>query len=332
MASDLDKGSLSASFCVLGGALIDRVGTFETAFHSGQSHPGHWQQTVGGVAANCARHLAHFGAKVTFASVFADDSDAQTVRKRLLEDGLAIVPDCVIPGSATPTYTVMHDPCGDVVAGLADMALHQHMDEAWARKVALAGSECTHWIADSNINPIALAELAQLKGDRQLILMVVSPAKTAGLMPLVCLLDGIICNRQEAEALADAVFPDASSAAQGLASLGTPLCIVSDGAKASALACRTPDRSVQLSLKTPLPLADQTDLGPEQQFRMTGAGDMFAAACLFALCTETAIAPEIILRHGHAAARLAMMEEDSCPTISWSAVTDAADQESNNND
>lgn len=332
MNSDIERNPFLASFCVFGGALIDRIGTFETAFHSGQSHPGHWQQTVGGVAANGARHLAHFGAKVTFASVFADDSDAQTVCNRLLDDGLAIVPDCVVPASVTPTYTVMHDPSGDVIAGLADMGLHQHMDEAWARKVALAGSECTHWIADSNIAPAALAELAQLKGNRQVFLMVVSPAKTAGLKPLLRYLDGIICNRQEAEALADSVFPNAASAAKGLAALGTPLCIVSDGAKASALACRTPDRSVQLTLKAPLPLADETEDGPNKQFRMTGAGDMFAAACLFALCTETAIAPEIILRHGHAAARLAMMEEDSCPTISWSAVTDAADQESNNND
>ena len=332
MNSDIEKNPFLASFCVFGGALIDRVGTFETAFHLGQSHPGHWQQTVGGVAANGARHLAHFGAKVTFASVFADDSDAQTVCNRLLEDGLTVVPDCVIPGSTTPTYTVMHDPSGDVIAGLADMGLHQHMDEAWARKVVLAASECTHWIADSNITPTALAELAQLKGNRQLFLMAVSPAKTAGLMPLLRHLDGIICNRQEAEALADTIFHDAPSAAKGLAALGTPLCIVSDGAKASALACRTPDHSLQLTLKAPLPIADETDDGPKKQLRMTGAGDMFAAACLFELCTQTAIAPENILRHGHAAARLAMMEEDSCPTISWSAVTDAADQESNNND
>ncbi len=332
MTSDIEKNPLLASFCVFGGALIDRIGTFQTTFHSGQSHPGHWQQTVGGVAANGARHLANFGAKVTFASVFADDSDAQTVCNRLLNDGLAIVPDCVIPGSATPTYTVMHDPSGDVVAGLADMALHQHMDETWARKVALAGADSTHWIADTNIAPIALAELAKFKGDRQLFLMVVSPAKTVGLMPLLRNLDGIICNRQEAEALADAVFPDASLAAKGLAALGTALCIVSDGAKASALARRTPDHSLQLTQIAPLLVSGETGDGPEKRFRMTGAGDMFAAACLFALCTETAIAPEIILRHGHAAARLAMMEEDSCPTISWSAVTDAADQESNKND
>ncbi|WP_306257691.1 PfkB family carbohydrate kinase [Pararhizobium sp. IMCC21322] len=332
MASDIEKDPIPVSFCVFGGALIDRIGTFKTAFHSGQSHPGHWQQTVGGVAANGARHLAHFGAKVIFATVFADDFDARTVRNRLLDDGLIIVPDCIIPGGATPTYTVMHDPSGDVIAGLADMALHQHMDEAWARNVAMAGSESTHWIADTNIAPAALTELAQLKGNRKLFLMVVSPAKTAGLMPLLRHLDGIICNRQEAEALADSIFPDAPCAAKGLAALGIPLCIVSDGAKASALACRTPDRSLQLTLKTPLPIADETEAGPKKQFRMTGAGDMFAAACLFALCTKTAIAPGNVLRHGHAAARLAMMEEDSCPTICWRAVTDAADQESNNND
>lgn len=332
MALQLEKTALSASFCVFGGALIDRVGTFETTFHPGQSHPGHWQQTVGGVAANGARHLAHFGAKVTFASVFANDLDAQTVCNRLLEDRLTIVPDCIIPGSTTPTYTVMHDPSGDVIAGLADMGLHQHMDKSWAQHVALAGSESTHWIADTNIAPSVLAELAQLKGDRQLFLIVVSPAKTAGLISLLPHLDGIICNRQEAEALAGEIFPDARSAAAGLASLGTPYCIVSDGAKASALACRTPDSPLQLTLKAPLLIANETENAPRNQFRMTGAGDMFAAACLFALCSDTAIAPENILRYGHAAASLAMREEDSCPTISWSAVTAAADQESNRHD
>lgn len=323
---------MSASFCVFGGALIDRIGTFETKFHPGQSHPGRWQQTVGGVAANSARHLAHFGAKVTFASVFADDMDAQTVCNRLLEDGLTIVPDCIIRSSTTPTYTVMHDPSGDVIAGLADMGLHQHMDKSWAQHVALAGSGSTHWIADTNIAPTVLAELAQLRGDKKLFLIVVSPAKTAGLGSLLPHLDGIICNRQEAEALAGDIFPDARSAATGLASLGISYCIVSDGAKASALACRKPGSPLQLTLQAPPLIADKTEIAPRNQLRMTGAGDMFAAASLFALCGDTAIAPKNILRHGHAAASLAMREEDSCPSISWSAVSAAADQESNRHD
>lgn len=317
-----------ASFCVFGGALIDRVGLFETEFCPGQSHPGRWQQTIGGVASNVARHLAHFGAEVIFASVFSDDAAAQTVREQLTKDGLHIVADCTIPGGTTPTYTVMHDPSGEVVAGLADMALQQHMNEAWARHVASAGAHCSHWVADTNIAPSALAELARLKGDRKLFLVVVSPAKATGLASLFPQLDGIICNRQEAEALAQSTFPDAASAAQSLVRAGLPLCIVSDGAKSGALARISSDHSPELVVLSPASNMDATGGLPQQRFRMTGAGDMFAAGCLFALCAKTGIAPENILRHGHAAARLAMQEDDTCPAINWRTVTSAADKES----
>ncbi len=317
-----------ASFCVFGGALIDRVGLFETEFCPGQSHPGHWQQTIGGVASNVARHLAHFGADVTFASVFSDDAAAQIVREQLTKDGLRIVAGCTIPGGTTPTYTVMHDPSGEVIAGLADMALHQHLNEAWARHVALAGAHCSHWVADTNIAPSALAELARLKGDRQLFLVVVSPAKATGLARLFPHLDGIICNRQEAESLAHSTFSDAASAAQSLVTTGLPLSIVSDGAKPGALAHSSPDHNPVLVGLAPAPDMDPSDRLPQQRFRMTGAGDMFAAGCLFALSAKTDIAPENILRHGHAAARLAMQEDDTCPAINWRAVTRAADKES----
>ncbi len=328
----MEDQSVSASFCVFGGALIDRVGLFETPFHPGQSHPGHWQQTIGGVAANVARHLAHFGAQVMFASVFSDDASAQTVRRQLLEDGLNIIPDCIFPGGATPTYTVMHDPSGDVIAGLADMALHEHMNEIWARQVALAGAICTHWIADTNIAPPALAELASLKGDRPLFLVVVSPAKAVDLTALLPHIDGIICNRQEAEALADTPFADAASAAEGLVNIGLPLCIVSDGAKRGAFARKIPDQDMQLVVKAPVAHLTEADDLSRQRFRMTGAGDMFAAASLFALCSKTAIAAENILQHAHAAARLAMQEDDTCPAIDWRSVTIAADKERIQND
>lgn len=262
-----------------------------------------------------------------FASVFSDDGSAQTVLRQLVADGLRIIPNCIFPGSATPTYTVMHDPSGDVIAGLADMALHEHMNEVWARKVALAGAASTHWIADTNIAPAALAELAGLKGDRPLFLVVVSPAKAIGLTALMPHIDGIICNRQEAEALAGSMFADAASAAKGLVNTGLPLCIVSDGAKPCAFARKTHDQDLQLVVKAPVSHLAEAEDSSQQRFRMTGAGDMFAAASLFALCSKTAIAAENILEHAHAAARLALQEDDTCPAIGWRAVTIAADKE-----
>lgn len=323
---------LFPSFCVFGGALIDRVGLIETEFQLGQSHPGHWQQTIGGVGSNVARHLSQFGASVKFASVFADDAAAEQVRCSLLEAGLDLIPEVTIPDSTTPTYTVMHTPSGDVIAGLADMALHRHMDEAWADKMALAGADSTHWIADTNIPFAALSRLASLKNDKPLFLIVVSPAKTTGLLQLLPNIDGIICNRQEAEVLAASIFPDARSAAEGLFSAGAPFCIVSDGAKASAHASMGPDGELQMVLRAPVLLEVDSAHSSQERFRMTGAGDMFAATSLFSRCSEKSTTANTILHRSHVAARLAMLEDDTCPPISWrvivQSVKDAADKES----
>ncbi len=318
------KAKLSASFCVFGGALIDRVGTFRTEFHQGQSHPGDWQQTFGGVASNVARHLAAFGASVQFASVFAQDAAGETVRQRLTQDGLSIIPGSIIPDGATPTYTVMHDSGGNVIAGLADMALHQHMKASWAQKMAAAAEPSSHWVADTNLPAEALTLLTDLKQDKPLYVVAVSPAKMAAIAELLPKIDGLICNRQEAQALTGTAYADAQYAAAGLAQAGLQLSIVSDGANSSAFARRKADKSLQMVQQTPLPHIGSSSGSDRHAVRMTGAGDSFAAACLYALCTWPDTSAEDILSYGHAAARLAIAADDTCPALSWQSIVETA--------
>ena len=318
------KAKLSASFCVFGGALIDRVGTFRTEFHQGQSHPGDWQQTFGGVASNVARHLAVFGASVQFASVFAQDAAGESVRQRLTQDGLSIIPGSIIPDGATPTYTVMHDSGGNVIAGLADMALHQHMKASWAQKMAAAAEPSSHWVADTNLPAEALTLLTDLKQDKPLYVVAVSPAKMAAIAELLPKIDGLICNRQEAQALTGTAYADAQYAAAGLAQAGLQLSIVSDGANSSAFARRKADKSLQMVQQTPLPHIGSSSGSDRHAVRMTGAGDSFAAACLYALCTWPDTSAEDILSYGHAAARLAIAADDTCPALSWQSIVETA--------
>lgn len=315
---------MSASFCVFGGALIDRVGTFKTAFHPGQSHPGDWQQTVGGVASNVARHLAAFGGNVKFASVFARDADGETVRQRLTRHGLAIIPGCIIEDGVTPTYTVMHDATGNVIAGLADMALHTHMNTGWAGKMAAAAAHSAHWVADTNLTPQALALLTELKHGKPLYVVAVSPAKMTAIAALLPHIDGLVCNRQEAQALTGTACSDALAAASGLVDAGVPLCIVSDGANSSALAWRKPGGAVLTARQKPRSDCAGARESGRHAVHLTGAGDSFAAACLYALCTRTDISADDILRHGHAAARLAITSDDTCPALNWPTIEETA--------
>lgn len=282
----------------------------------GQSHPGHWEQTVGGVGANIARHLAQFGGRVRFASLFGDDDDASAIKDRLEASDLVLLPDSTITETTTPSYTAIHNQYGDVIVGLADMALHAHLNESWARQAALFATPSDMWVADTNLNETSLSTLCELKRDTPLFVVAVSPAKIPVLERLLDKIDGLICNRSEAEALAKKSLNNAAKAATVLVSLGIPLAIVSDGSAPSALAMRCfKTGSINITEQ------DTIDASPTSAtLRLTGVGDTFAAACLFALSHTPQSNLTSTLKYGNAAASLAMVEADTCPKISWQAI------------
>lgn len=313
---------MTSQFCVFGGAIVDCIGTVESPFFIGQSHPGHWEQTIGGVGANIARHLAHFGGKVQFASVFGDDDQASLIKSRLDADGLILLPDSTVPNGKTPSYTAIHDQSGDVIVGLADMALHAHMDDNWTKRAAHFAISADVWVADTNMSEASLSALCELKRNTPLIIVAVSPAKVSVLERLTGKIDGLICNRSEAEALLKKPQHNAAQAATALVSLGIPLVIVSDGSAPCALAKRGAKAgSVEIEEQT------TTEIDPKSaSVRLTGVGDTFAAACLFALSCRPQTNPTSALKYANAAASLAMAETDTCPKISWQAVEDFASE------
>lgn len=316
---------MTPQVCVFGGALVDRIGTIESPFFLGQSHPGHWDRTVGGVAANVARHLSHFGADVRFASAFGDDDDAKSVKEKLKADGLDLLPDSTIPGGATPSYTVVHNQSGDVIVGLADMALHSHMDKEWAERAAAFGTQADIWVADTNISEASLAALCALKQKIPLFIVAVSPAKTSVIASLTSKIDGLICNRAEAEAIIGSAQASAIQAAESLVSNGVASVIVSNGSAPCAIARRNSETmSIESNEQNPI------EAKPIAQVKsLTGVGDTFAAASLFQLLTQKTDSSQSILEHANAAALLAMAEKDTCPKIGWQAVQNIVSESTN---
>lgn len=308
--------------CVFGGALVDRIGAMESPFVIGQSHPGSWQKTIGGVAANVARHLSHFGAKVRFATVFGDDEDAKSVRNTLEFDGLELLPGTTIPKSSTPSYTAIHDLSGDVIVGLADMDLHKHMDKAWTKCAADFGNPAEMWVADTNLSAASLSLLCELKGAIPLFIVAVSPAKTSALAHLTDKFDGLICNKAEAEAISGTSHENAGHAAESLISNGISTAIVSNGSSACAISGQAfGDDFSKTKTKIPIPLDPAS-----QTTHLTGVGDTFAAAGIFRMLSQPATSHQAILEYANAAAHVAMLEPDTCPCIGWKTIEKLASE------
>lgn len=294
------------SIAVFGGAHFDHVGTLATPYQLGQSHPGHWNSHVGGVACNIARHLTRFGHDVPFATCLGNDSAAERLLQALSRSGLRVNAPFIFEGSS-PSYTVMHDQNGHVLVGLADMTAYGNMHADWADATATSAEQAQIWLLDSNLQDAAVQALCARKAHRPLVATPVSPAKTDVLKPYLAMLDGLICNLDEAAALLGMHMENSTIAAQRLHDLGPQYVAVTDGAKSTSLVLN----GGPVARITPVPLASELHL--------TGAGDAFAAALCSGLARGVGDA-HTLLQYGINAAQLTAQASETCPHLNWADI------------
>jgi hypothetical protein len=112
-----------ARILAIGGAHIDRTGRLSSPHRPGASNPGHWESTPGGGVFNAARNLARLGHRVALVSPRGGDAAAGQVAAAAREAGIE---DCPLTflDRATPSYTSILEPDGNLVTALADMALY----------------------------------------------------------------------------------------------------------------------------------------------------------------------------------------------------------------
>lgn len=193
-----------ARILVIGGAHIDRKGWLAAPHRAGASNPGRWETEAGGGAFNAARNLARLGHQVTLVAPRGGDAAADLVARAAEDAGVEDSPLTFLD-RATPSYSAILEPDGNLVTALADMALY---DVVPARRLLssrlrkrLAAADLL--LADSNLPESALSALANAAADLGLPLAViaVSPAKVvrwrASLGNIACL----AMNANEAAAL-----------------------------------------------------------------------------------------------------------------------------------
>jgi pseudouridine kinase len=109
-------------FCI-GGAAVDRKYRCRSPISLGTSNPVASEICFGGVARNVAENLSRLGVQTSLMSLLGDDDTGSVILRHLSEVGID-THLCVISSTyKTPEYVAILEPNGDLVAGLADMAI-----------------------------------------------------------------------------------------------------------------------------------------------------------------------------------------------------------------
>lgn len=169
-----------ARILAVGGAHIDRKGWLSAPHRPGASNPGHWETDAGGGVFNAARNLARLGHQVTLVAPRGGDAYADIVARAAENAGIE---DCPLTflDRATPSYSAILEPDGNLVTALADMALY---DRIPARRLISSRlrkrlAEADLLLIDANLPETAIAGLTAVAGERgvPVAALAISPAK-----------------------------------------------------------------------------------------------------------------------------------------------------------
>jgi pseudouridine kinase len=188
-----------AIVCV-GGVVADRVVRLDGTPVPGTSNPGSVVSSPGGVARNIAENLARLGHRPALVSVIGDD----TVGTSLVTGVRAVGVDArwirTVPGDVTAEYLAILDPDGELVLGVAVMAV---LDTLTAADVEAAWPADGWVVLDCNPPAEVLGHVlarARTTGSTRLVVVAVSAPKVVRLPADLTGVDLFFCTRDEAEA------------------------------------------------------------------------------------------------------------------------------------
>ena len=221
---------VSSVLCI-GGCVIDRVGeTLDAKERLYTSNIGAMRASIGGVARNVAENLARLGTPVAMASRLGDDAEGGDVMRASRAAGIEMSRVVVDTAQRTASYTAIFNGDGELVIGLADMAIFDAITPAQARDwVAQSPPDCQLFV-DANLTPQTLQAIAAAKGGRSLAAGPVSQQKILRLRECLPALDILFLNRFEAAAILGTSIEDPLALAKALHQAGIRQGLLSAGA------------------------------------------------------------------------------------------------------
>lgn len=113
----------------------------------------------GGVARNIAQNLAHLGHEVRLASVFGDDSFAQSMMEECERSGVDLSLSSQYKDVKSPLFLSFNDEMGNMQSAMSDIKLNQYLDLDWLRDRIDAINRSDMVVADTLLSAEALTFL-----------------------------------------------------------------------------------------------------------------------------------------------------------------------------
>lgn len=269
--------STNVDILCIGSVLWDIIGRTGTDLRSHGDVAGRIITLPGGVAMNIAMTLARFGMRPAILTCVGQDPEGHALLAAARTLGLNT--EFVYTNKVLPTdrYMAIED-CTGLVAAIADAHSLESAGDAILAPLSdgRLGSADAPWSGpiaiDGNLTADLLAWIAVAPqfARADLRLAPASPGKAERLLPLMRHPGATLyVNRQEAGLLCDRQFASSAEAARGLVAAGAARALVTDGALDSSDAARDQETLTH-------------DAQTVQVRRITGAGDTFMAAHLFA--------------------------------------------------
>lgn len=302
----------------IGGAAVDRKYLAHRPIALGTSNPVSSQLCFGGVARNVADNLSRLGVSSSLVTVVGDDENGRSILRHLAEVGVDTSGCAISPHHTTAEYVAILQPDGDLVAGLADMAI---FDTLTPKKLEGLDSDLrsSDWIfADCNLPVETLAALLAWasRNDCSLALDAVSTLKVTRLPQDLTGIGLLFLNLDEADALLGRDGPASASpanAASALLARGAARVVLACGPGGLVAADR---RSLQ---RLSAAVAEIVDV--------TGAGDALIAGTLAGMMRGQTLA--MAARLGMSAAVLTIEHPASTrPDMSFAMVESHLDRSS----
>ncbi len=287
----------------IGAAHIDRRGKMTGQYRPGVSNPGHMREEAGGATLNGLRTMVQRGVQADIVSAIGGDAGAVAVEMTLGDFGIGN--HCgVFLDRATASYTAFLDRNGDLIAGLADMDIHETALPRLLKRSSVAGlaAAADALLIDANIPQDAVGSAIALAKGKPVYAIAVSPSKVVRLRDAFDLLSCLFMNRSEAAALTGLpIEAEASAMAKVLRELGLRKGVITDGS--SPLTAYEHGTMWILDPPRVETVAD-----------VTGAGDSFAGAAIASLINGKAMTEA--LREGVATSVCAISSPSAVPNLS----------------
>jgi len=257
----------------IGGANVDKKIQVLAEAAFGTSNPAVSKKSRGGVARNVAENLGRLGVKTALLSYVGDDPDGEWLLQ-YTKEFVDIRPSQIIEGNTTGCYTALLDVNGQMIIGLAEMAIYNKAADQFVEENKKYLQESDIILLDMNYPKHVIHQMIEhCKNEKiPLCIATVSASKTEKLPDSLEGVTWLMANHKEAEALSQMKIVndgDIFRAAEKILKKGPEKVVITRGEKGLIYFSKL--NEIGALVAPDVPVVD-----------VTGAGDSLIAGILYA--------------------------------------------------